>query len=175
MNTKVGKPPDSIKEHFRYFPTTGEFTNLKTGRVTNPSHCEGYHRVQYLGVRYFVHRLAYWWGTGEWPENVDHRNLDTTDNRLSNLRACTGKQNARNRRYSKSRASYNGVNYYKRNKKWGASITRDGHKYFLGLFESEREAALVYNMKAEILHGSFARFNQVFTDVPVETLDKEYT
>ena len=158
---KVDAPPHSIKEHYSYNPITGEFKNNRTGNTTRPSHSEGYHRVQYRGVRYFVHRLAYWWLTNEWPEEVDHKNRDTSDNRFINLRKATQQQNSCNKS-TRGKSIYRGITWYKKNKKWGVTLRKNGKAYYIGLYNSEYEAAVVYNKAAKELHEDFAAYNDVF-------------
>ena len=166
-------PPDiGIKTTYNYNKDTGDFTHIATGKVTTASHSEGYHRVQYNGVRYFVHKLAYWWETGDYTTKVDHKDRDSGNNIFTNLRPCDDLSNAKNK--GPTVGSYKGVAYYKRNEKWGASITSDGVRKFLGLYSCEKEAALAYNYEAEKLHGEFAYYNKVFEDVSQEMLRREY-
>jgi hypothetical protein len=169
---KAKCPPDDIRDFFNYDPASGSFYSKVTGKYTKPSHSEGYHRVQFRGIRYYVHRLSYWWLTNEWPEEVDHIDINPSNNKFKNLRPATPQQNSCNKStYGSSR--YRGVCWYKRNQKWGVSLRPNGVFHYLGLFESELEAGLAYNYKAQELAGEFARFNQVFEDVPQELLDVE--
>lgn len=160
---KVKAPPSEIKEVYSYDPDTGEFKHIQSGRITLPTHSEGYHRVQFRGDRYFVHRLAYWWDSGEWPEEVDHKNLNTSDNRLCNLRAATQKQNSCNRT-PRGVSRYRGVTWFSRNKKCGVCLKKNGIPHYLGLFDSEHRAAVEYNKMAIELHGEFAVYNDVFSN-----------
>jgi len=100
----------------------------------------------------------------------DHINHDRLDNRKSNLRNCTIKQNNANKRPTKGASSkYKGVCYTKREKKWMAYIKKDGRLFFLGYFDDEVEAAKTYDRAAKKYHGEFAMLNfpetQTNTDV----------
>ena len=94
---------------------------------------------------------------------VDHVNGNKLDNRKSNLRACTNKQNSVNSRpYRRKMASqYKGVTYNKNSNKWYARIQNDGKRIFIGQYSTEKEAALAYNRKASEFFGEFAYLNVV--------------
>lgn len=52
-----------------------------------------------------------------------------------------------------------GVTFVKRNLKWYAHIRHNSLSIFLGVFEDEEQAALMYDEKAFELHGSQAKLN----------------
>lgn len=91
----------------------------------------------------------------------DHKNHNGLDNRKINLRVCSKTQNGQNQRTQerKKTSKYKGVCWYKRCKKWIAKIKYLGNTIYLGLFESEEEAALTYDKKAKELFGEFALLN----------------
>jgi hypothetical protein len=96
------------------------------------------------------------------PEGVlvDHRNGDTLDNRRSNLRLATNKQNNRNiRPHSDSDSPYKGVTYVKRSACWISKIGDGGKIYHLGYYDDPIEAARAYDQKARELFGEFANLN----------------
>ncbi len=96
---------------------------------------------------------------------VDHINHDTLDNRRSNLRVCTNKQNCRN---SKPRigcsSRYKGVCYAKcgtkRAKRWVVNIKHDDgiHRK---RFKTELEAGRHYNKMAILFFGEYACLNDL--------------
>jgi hypothetical protein len=91
---------------------------------------------------------------------VDHIDRNGLNNCRSNLRLCTHGENSCNMSSYKGAASkYKGVCWYKKIKKWGAAIRRDGKQYYLGTFKSEIEAARAYDEMAKKLHGAFACLN----------------
>ena len=92
---------------------------------------------------------------------VDHINHDTLDCRKGNLRVCSIAENVCNRRpWRKNMTSkYKGINWHKKNKRWGAAIQFHGVKQWLGSFESEYDAVQTYNAAAIELHGPFACIN----------------
>jgi hypothetical protein len=91
---------------------------------------------------------------------VDHINLDTLDNRRSNLRLCSHKQNCRNRRMRSDNTT--GFKAVKKNKKgFGAFISTDQGRVWTGTFRTAIEAARAYNEAAKKHYGEFARLNPV--------------
>jgi len=92
----------------------------------------------------------------------DHRNGTCLDNRRSNLRPATFKQNGMNQTPQVGRSSqFKGVAWDKSRGRWLASIKRDGRRHYLGRFGCEKKAARAYNKAALKLHGEFARLNEV--------------
>lgn len=93
---------------------------------------------------------------------VDHINGDTLDNRKSNLRICTHKENLRNQRTPKNNNSgFKGVMWYKRISKWRAYIRVDKVQFHLGYFETKEDAALAYNISAIKHFGQYAKLNNI--------------
>ena len=90
----------------------------------------------------------------------DHINGDGLDNRRTNLRLATTKQNVRNRRLSSNNTTgFKGVSVPTSGNKYQAQIRVDGRLIFLGLFSNKIDAALAYNEAALKYHGKFARLN----------------
>jgi hypothetical protein len=92
---------------------------------------------------------------------VDHRNLNSLDNRRANLRPATHSQNMQNRAKTRLKTSsrFIGVSFDKRRGCWYAYINYGGKRIWLGRFDSEIEAAKTYDNAAKKYHGEFARLN----------------
>jgi hypothetical protein len=86
---------------------------------------------------------------------VDHANLDTMDNRRSNLRICTHAENMRNRKGMRGRELPKGV--CRAGTKFSAHIQVDGVNKYLGTYGTVEAASRAYNAVALALHGEFAR------------------
>lgn len=160
--------PEKLRSLLRYEPETGRlfwkdrpddpawtgrlagkeaFTSVNTtGRLTTTI----YRRT------YKAHRVAWAIHYGVWPRMIDHINGDPKDNRIANLREATPRQNQYNRG---GQSGFKGVCWHKRAQRWQAQIaTPDGRK-FLGMFDTEAEAAAAYDRAALLAHGEFARLN----------------
>lgn len=92
---------------------------------------------------------------------VDHINYDTMDNRRSNIRICTIKNNIVNARPSrrKKTSNYKGVYFAKRKQKYMARITQDYKRISLGYYDCEKQAAMIYNWHALRNWGGYAYLN----------------
>lgn len=91
---------------------------------------------------------------------IDHINGDRLDNRKCNLRVCTNIQNSWNRKINKGR-KYKGICFEKRRGKWKVYIDVNKKRISLGYFDSEEDAARIYNKAAEKYFGEFARLNVI--------------
>lgn len=91
---------------------------------------------------------------------VDHINGDRLDNRRSNLRLCSKAENAQNTGPSpRNTSGYKGVHFHKDTGKWGAAISVNRKKHYLGLFATPEAAAHAYDAAAVRYHGAFAKLN----------------
>lgn len=89
---------------------------------------------------------------------IDHKNLDSLDNRSSNLRISTNAQNCSNKRARKDNSTgIKGVYWATRESKWRAYITVRGVYHHLGYTDTAEEAAALYAEASKRLHGEFGR------------------
>lgn len=96
---------------------------------------------------------------------VDHIHGNKLDNRKSELRLCTNKENSRNqspvsekRRRTKT-SKFKGVCWAKNRGRWVAHITVDRRCIHLGYFDHEIDAANAYDNAAKAYYGEYARIN----------------
>jgi hypothetical protein len=89
---------------------------------------------------------------------VDHRDGNRLNNRKSNLRACTVRENNMNLGLTRrNRSGYRGVSFSKESGKWRATISLDKRQLHLGYFERADIAAAAYEKAAEVFYGDNRR------------------
>ena len=97
---------------------------------------------------------------------IDHIDGVNKQNVLSNLREASHSENMRNRAKSKTKCTskYLGVYLCSRSNKWRVGIKSNQEKIDLGRYESEEEAAMVYNRAALARHKEFANLNLIASE-----------
>ena len=106
-----------------------------------------------------AHRVVWAMNHGYWPaKQIDHINLDRSDNRMCNLREATNSDNSLNRPLSSiSTTGYKVVSWDAHFGKYVARICVRGTKHFLGRFDCAEKAHAAYAKAADKLAGEFAR------------------
>jgi hypothetical protein len=94
---------------------------------------------------------------------IDHINHNPLDNRKCNLRICTRAENNKNSQKRKDgfTSKYKGVSLRSDSGKYAAQISHKSKTHHIGLYTSEKDAALAYNEAAIKYHGEFALLNEV--------------
>lgn len=112
----------------------------------------GYLRVRLDGRSFPLHRVIWAFAHGSWPDGheLDHRNGDRADNRLSNLRLVSRAQNSFNKR----------VRGYSRlpNGRFRATIGVCGRSFILGIFHTAAEARAAYEAAHAEEYGEFSPY-----------------
>lgn len=152
-----------LRELLDYDPLTGLFTR-KRGRgkgvpTLGTLHHTGYRFLGVDGVTHLAHRLAVLHVTGALPDgDIDHRDLNKSNNRFANLRPCDDSSNQANiARKSDNTSGYKGVCWNAKSGKWQAGIKRAGRSSHLGLFNCPVAAHLAYVVAADSHYGEYAR------------------
>lgn len=153
--------------------TQGMYTIIHASRYAELSKHKWHARKRANAIGYYVQRNSYQVGgkrrmihmhrvifgiPDNDPNRVDHRDMNTLDNRDENLRYATPAQNAWNQGISKRNTSgYKGVSWSKATHKWSAIIRNGKRSVFLGYFKTAYKAHLAYCEAANRFHGDFAR------------------
>lgn len=118
-----------------------------------------YLRGALLDKSFLAHRVVWAVLYGEWPDNeIDHINMDRSDNREANLRTANHSENNFNRSVQSNNTSgLKGVSWHKKGQKWRAHIALHGKQRHLGLFSTSDEAYQAYLSAVKDMHGEFAR------------------
>ena len=160
-----------IRSILDYSPETGEFRwkvrsdvpkecNTRwAGKITGCPNVKGYILIGINGRLYYAHRLAWLYMTGECPyDDVDHRDVNSSNNKWENLRRGTRTLNHGNRKISsKNTSGLKGASIFRRDGTWRAQIQVKGKNIHLGYYSTPEEAHKVYMEAAKKFFGEFAR------------------
>lgn len=152
-----------LKSKINYEKSTGIFTwrngnhsnSPRAGYVENT----GYVRIVIGGYRFMAHRLAWFYVNGKWPEfEIDHIDLDKSNNAILNLREAKPSENCMNRKIRiDNQSGFKGVGFDAKSKKWRARIAVNGRRFNLGYFNTAEEAGNAIKKYRKSLHGDFSR------------------
>ena len=121
-------------------PETGEIFS-KYRKVNGSKHKKGYLTlsIRSNGIRYkiLIHQFIYYWVYKKVVDYIDHINRDKSDNRISNLRSVSNKENMWNK-------DVKGYSWCKDRKKYRAQININGINKNLGRFNTKGEAKQAY-------------------------------
>lgn len=152
---------EKVLSTYEYSPDTGVFRYRVSAGCRKAGDVVGW-IDESGGVKYLItkvdrqkvrlHRLAYFYMTGHWPNVIDHINGDGTDNRWLNIRNVNHEQNCKNTKLIKSnKTGIHGVFWYK-GKTWMAYISSGRKKIHLGYSDSFFEACCM-RKSAELEFG----------------------
>lgn len=160
-----------LRSILSYDPISGILTWKKhrwkrmVGKKAGTKTYLGYLTVQIDRKIFLVHRLAWAIHHGEWPVQIDHINGEKEDNRLSNLRNCSSKENSQNRRTVLSKVGVLGV--CKSGSGFKASIGVNRKSKYLGTFKTVELAHNAYlSAKAELHNAPTQQAGLVSSPIP---------
>lgn len=146
-----------LNKLFEYKPFTGELiwkvnrSNIKKGSIAGSKHKSGkltYLQVGVNGKQYAIHRIIWKLYYKEDPKHydIDHKNRNTLDNNIANLRKVTTAQNNTNKNtYKNSKTGYSGI--YEENGRFTATVFYKGESYRNGTYRTIKEALIAQEQK----------------------------
>ena len=146
--------------HFKTPNACAMWNARYAGKLIRSADSDGYLRVR-LDYRSFqAHRIIFKILHDKDPLQIDHADLDKSNNRQSNLREADQHSNMWNMpAHADNKSGLKGVSFCKSKNKYRALITHRGVNHFLGYTETAVEASELYKAAALRLHGEFARFS----------------
>lgn len=129
-------------------------SNARKGDVAG-SLANGYVMINLAGEQWQAHRLAWFYMTGLWPHvDVDHEDLDRSNNRWVNLRLGTRSFNMQNqvRAHKENTSGLLGVSWEQFTGRWKAQIRLDGKTKSLGRFKCRFKAHEAYLTAKRLIH-----------------------
>jgi hypothetical protein len=156
MKTQPKMTQQRLKELCLYDPSTGTFTwivprrKCSVGAIVGSKETRGYLVAKIDYQRYYVHRLAWLYMTGDWPvDEIDHIDMNKSNNKWENLRSVSTKQNMENVGLKKSnRTGVTGVSWSKTHGYWLARIKHNYKSITIGYFK-DFDSAVDARKKAE--------------------------
>lgn len=162
MQTRRTIDIQEAKQRFNYCPETGELTykkqigRMRPGERAGFFRKDGYLYVRVMGTQVMGHRVIFALMTGETPLIIDHINNNPSDNRWSNLRACSYRENNLNtKKRVDNKSGYRGVYFHILRNKWVAQISINGKRVYLGLHDTKEAAFDTYKKHAAISGNGF--------------------
>jgi len=97
-----------------------------------------------------VHRLVASAFLDDWDDSlqVDHKDGDTMNNNLSNLRMATPMQNKMGFKRPRGQSGFRGVSWHKTKKCWEAEMNHNGVREWLGRHKTPESGAIAWNKRA---------------------------
>ena len=151
---------DQIKDLLHYDPGTGAFTwkvrrggTAKAGSEAGSVVKAGYRFISVIGQRFYAHRLAFFYETGEWPKgDVDHINGNPLDNRWCNLRDVDRATNIENQRKPHEDSGSGLLGVTSVGARWRAQIQVNQKRKHIGYYATPEEAHEAYLQAKRELH-----------------------
>lgn len=143
---------DFLKSILDYDENTGIFkwkihkNGMKQDRIAGSLHPQGYINIGINKIYYLAHRLAWKYVYGNDPVVIDHINGNKSDNRISNLRDCSKRENCQNMELHRE-GKMPGVHQDTRingSGRWIAKIWVGNDPRRIGTYDTYEEACTAY-------------------------------
>jgi hypothetical protein len=129
------------------------------GKAAGATAVDGYIQIWVNGLLYRAHQIVWLLAYGVWPDGqLDHRDNNRSNNRISNLRLATPTQNSANaKRRIDNATGFKGVSICRATGRYRARIMVAGKQLHVGRFDTREAAHDAYMAKARECFGDFAR------------------
>lgn len=146
-----------LKSILHYDQNSGIWTWIN-GAEAGSLYADGYIVIRIDLKRYKAHVLAWLYMENEWPETegfeVDHKDLNRSNNKWNNLRIGTRSDNLGNHdKNSNNKSGIKNVHWNKQKHKWTVQVC---HKH-VGHFDTLEEAGKAAKKAADERFGEFSR------------------
>lgn len=159
-----------IREYLDYNAETGHLTwikkpakNVVIGTRAGSLKPNGYRYIRFDNFECLEHRLIWFGMTGEWPSkefNIDHIDLNKSNNAWKNLRKITTTENNLNvKARVRSKSGFRGIKEIRNSGRYSARIVINQEEIYIGSFNSIEEAVEARNLKAKELNLTTYNFN----------------
>jgi hypothetical protein len=161
---------DYVRSILDYDPETGLLTWKRRERVSRQWNTKyagkeagvlslGYIKIRIEKRAYQAHRLIWLMMTGSWPkEQIDHIDMDRSNNRWVNLREASNAENMRNTKaHIDNSSGFKGVYFVNDRNKFRGSVMINGKISHTKRCETAEEAYEERCALAKRLHGEYVR------------------
>ena len=135
----------AIKKGYTYDEVSGKVYGVRGKEIVRKD-TKGYIVINLNGYQLKAHQLAWFIKHNEVVDKLDHKNRDTTDNRIENLRPVNHQENMFNRKAK-------GYYFNKVNKNYQSYIKVNKKMIHLGIFNTADEAHKAYLDAKKIHHN----------------------
>lgn len=154
---------ERLKEVLSYNAETGIFIWIKCignsfiDSVAGHYDGDGYLRIQIDGKIYRPHRLAWLYIYGYWPKTqIDHKDTNKTNNKISNLREANGSQQKFNTKaFKNNKLGVKGIRQLPTGQYEARITSQTKGLYSIGKFNTLEEAKIAYATEAQNVHGEY--------------------
>lgn len=162
----MGLSADEARNLFSYDKETGDLRwkvrlgqNRPIGSLAGSINGQGYREVMVRRKTYQVSRIIWLIVTGREPHGqIDHIDMNRSNNKWNNLRDATLSQNRANCRARPNNKTKLKGAYRKKNGRYYPFIQIDGKPTYLGGYATAEEAHKVWIEAAKKYRGEFARW-----------------
>jgi hypothetical protein len=151
------RPREHFSTHWTHLGWNTKYAGKEAGYLRKGRNGHPTWKVTLNDFKMHRHLIVWAMHHGEWLLGIDHKNRNSLDDRIENLRPATQSQNLANGSFRRNNTSgYKGVFWHKDVRKWAAGIKVNYRFIHLGLFDDPAVAHAAYCEAAKHYFGEFA-------------------